>query len=47
LRRSNSTLYAVEAVFGQRPWRGLWFGINAAYQLVGIVIAAVVVTVQS
>jgi hypothetical protein len=39
------TLYAVESVFGSRPRPGTWFGITAAYQLIGILIAAVIVTV--
>jgi hypothetical protein len=39
------TLYAVESVFGRRPKAGTWFGITAAYQLIGILIAAVIVTV--
>lgn len=39
------TLYAVEAVFGERPKPGSWFLISGAYQLIGIVVAAVIVTV--
>jgi hypothetical protein len=39
------TLYAVESVFGSRPKPGSWFLITAAYQLIGIVIAAIIVTV--
>lgn len=38
-------LYAVEATFGQRPGPGVWFLITASYQLVGILIATVIVTV--
>jgi Na+/H+ antiporter NhaA len=41
----GATLYAVEAVFGQRPKPGSWFLISAAYQLIGIVIASIIVTV--
>lgn len=39
------TLYAVESVFGSRPKPGAWFVITAAYQLIGITIAAIIVTV--
>jgi hypothetical protein len=39
------TLYAVETVFGRRPKPGLWFGISATYQLIGILAATVIVTV--
>jgi hypothetical protein len=39
------TLFAVEAVFGNRPKPGTWFAITAAYSLIGIVIASVIVTV--
>lgn len=39
------TLYAVEAVFGQRPKPGTWFLISASYQLIGLVLASVIVTV--
>jgi Na+/H+ antiporter NhaA len=41
----GATLYAVEAVFGTRPKPGSWFLITATYQLIGIVLAAVIVTV--
>jgi Na+/H+ antiporter NhaA len=39
------TLYAVEAVFGSRPKPGSWFLITGAYQLIGVVVASVIVTV--
>lgn len=39
------TLYAVEATFGSRPKPGSWFLISGAYQLIGIVVASVIVTV--
>ena len=39
------TLYAVETVFGERPKPGSWFLISAAYQLIGLVLASVIVTV--
>jgi Na+/H+ antiporter NhaA len=39
------TLYAVEAVFGNRPKPGSWFLITGAYQLIGVVVASVIVTV--
>jgi hypothetical protein len=39
------TLYSVESVFGRRPQPGTWFLLTAAYQLIGILIATVVVTV--
>jgi hypothetical protein len=38
------TLYAVESVFGQRPQPGVWFALTAAYQLLGILIASVIIT---
>lgn len=41
----GTTFYAVEAVFGQRAEPGTWFGISAVYQLIGILIATVIVTV--
>ena len=37
--------YAVEATFGNRPQPGTWFVITALYQLVGMMIATVIVTV--
>jgi hypothetical protein len=36
---------AVEATFGNRPQPGPWFVINGAYQLLGLVISAVIVSV--
>jgi hypothetical protein len=39
------TLYAVESVFGRRPQPGTWFLITSGYQLLGILIAAVIVAV--
>jgi Protein of unknown function (DUF1761) len=41
----GATLYAVEAVFGQRPKPANWFLITAVYQLLGIVIASIFVSV--
>jgi Na+/H+ antiporter NhaA len=39
------TLYWVEATFGQRPQPTTWFLITGLYQLIGILIASVIVTV--
>lgn len=39
------TLYAVEATFGQRPKPVSWFLISGSYQLIGVVLASVIVTV--
>jgi hypothetical protein len=36
---------AVEATFGNRPQNGAWFLITASYNLVGLLISAVIVTV--
>jgi hypothetical protein len=36
---------AVEATFGNRPQNGVWFVITASYNLVGLLIAAVIVSV--
>lgn len=36
---------AVEATFGNRPQPGVWFVINGVYQLLGLVISAVIVSV--
>lgn len=38
-------LYAVEATFGSRPEPGVWFLITGSYQLLGILIATVIVTI--
>jgi Na+/H+ antiporter NhaA len=39
------TTYLVEATFGNRPQAGTWFAITGAYQLLGVLIASVIVTV--
>jgi Na+/H+ antiporter NhaA len=39
------TTYLVETTFGQRPQAGVWFAITGAYQLLGALIASVIVTV--
>ena len=39
------TLYWVESTFGQRPRPSTWFGITAVYQLLGVLIATVIVTI--
>jgi hypothetical protein len=36
---------AVEATFGNRPQNGVWFLITASYNLIGLVISAVIVSV--
>lgn len=36
---------AVEATFGNRPQNSVWFLITASYNLVGLLIAAVIVSV--
>lgn len=39
------TVYLVEATFGNRPRPGTWFVITAVYQLLGVLIASVIVSV--
>jgi hypothetical protein len=41
----GATLYWVEATFGRRPGPGTWFGITASYEVLGILIATVIVTI--
>jgi hypothetical protein len=36
---------AVEATFGNRPQNGVWFVITASYNLIGLLIAAVILSV--
>ena len=41
----GATLYWVESAFGQRPSPGTWFAITGIYQVLGILIATVIVTI--
>jgi hypothetical protein len=41
----GATLYWVESLFGQRPKPATWFAITATYQVLGLLIATVIVTV--
>lgn len=40
-----ATLYWVESTFGQRPRPTTWFAITASYQVLGVLIATVIVTI--
>ena len=41
----GATLYWVESTFGNRPGPATWFAITATYQVLGLLIATVIVTV--